>query len=173
MKKYLITSNALCEELLIKHSPSYALYRDKTNLDYKTQAESFVHMCNKFESTKSFIHQDMNLAKELNATGVHLTSQQFDSIEDAKQLGIEVIVSTHTYEEVLKAQKLGADAVTYSPIFESPNKGEPKGVKDLENLLKVCDIKVFALGGIIDELHVAMLDKTEVYGFASIRYFMN
>ncbi|MEA3330705.1 MAG: thiamine phosphate synthase [Campylobacterota bacterium] len=182
MKKYLITSRefytdtpavfrAILHEQLQIHMPEYALYRDKSNPDYDIQAEYFTQVCSQFEGVKSFIHQKVDLARELNAVGVHLTSKQFDEISHAKSLNLEVIISTHTQEEVLKAQRLGADAVTYSPIFSSPNKGEPKGVDDLKELLSRCDIKVFALGGIVEVGHLKMLEKIKPYGFASIRYF--
>jgi len=151
--------------------PTYALYRDKLNPNYNMQAAHFVEVCSKFEKIKSFIHQDVSLAKELNAAGVHLSSKQFDEISSAKDSGLEVIISTHTHKEVERAQKLGVDAVTYSPIFESPGKGEPKGVDDLNELLGVCSINVFALGGIIEASHVDIIQKTKAYGFASIRYF--
>jgi len=182
MEKYLITSREfytdtpaifrnILHEQFVKYSPTYALYRDKSNPNYDVQAHHFVEVCKQFENIKSFIHRDVELAKSLNAYGVHLTSQQFDKIEYAKSLGLEVIISTHTHEEVLKAQKLGADMVTYSPIFTSPNKGIPKGVDDLKEILNKCDIKIFALGGIIDEVQIKEIEKTNVYGFASIRYF--
>ena len=183
LKKYLITSrefytdtpavfrNILHEQFKI-HMPDYALYRDKTNPNYDTQASHFVEVCNQFESIKSFIHQHVELAKELNATGVHLTSKQFSEIVFAKSLGLEVIISTHSLKEVLKAQKLGANAVTYSPIFSSPNKGNPKGIEDLKEVLAKCDIKVFALGGIVEAWHVEIIEETTAYGFASIRKFI-
>ena len=182
MKKYLITSREfytdtpaifrnILHEQFVEHSPDYALYRDKSNPNYDIQAAHFVEVCSQFENIKSFVHQDVNLAKELNATGVHLTSKQFDKIVLAKELDLEVIVSTHTQEEVLEAQRLGADAVTYSPIFTSPGKGEPKGINDLNKLLSTCRVNIFALGGVVDALHVEQLNETSVYGFASIRYF--
>ena len=182
MQKYLITSQEygtntpelFCNKLyekFTKYKPTYALYRDKENPSYAFFAEKFVEICAGFESIKSFIHQDVDLAKKLNITGVHLTSKQFGEIGYAKSLGLEVIISTHLHEEVFKAHQLGADAVTYSPIFASPNKGEPKGVDDLIELLSKCSIKVFALGGVVDESHIDMLRDTNVYGFASIRYF--
>lgn len=182
MQKYMITSRefytdtpavfrAILHEQMQIHQPSYVLYRDKSNPDYDSQAEYLVQVCSQFENTKSFLHQKPALAKELNATGVHLTSKQFDKIQEAKELGLEVIISTHTHEEVLKAQELGADAVTYSPIFASKGKGEAKGVDDLNTLLKKCSIKVFALGGIVGEDEVKAIEKTDAYGFASIRYF--
>jgi thiamine-phosphate pyrophosphorylase len=182
LHKYLITSRefytdtpavfrSILHEKFKEHMPTYALYRDKSNPNYKKQAAHFVEVCAQFENIKSFIHQDVDLADELNATGVHLTSKQFEEITYAKNLGLEVIISTHSYEEVLQAQKLGADVVTYSPIFFSPNKGEPKGIDDLKKLLDTCDINVFALGGIVEKQHVDMIEKTKAYGFASIRYF--
>lgn len=172
MKKYLITSSASCHEQLKVHLPEFALYRDKSNTHYDTLASNFVEVCNQFESIKCFIHQKVDLAQKLGACGVHLTSQQFEGIGYAKELGLEVIISTHTHEEVLKAQKLGADYVTYSPIFASPDKSEPKGIDDLKELLKKCDIKIFALGGIVDSYHIESINKTGTYGFASIRYFV-
>lgn len=182
MQKYLITSREfytdtpavfrnILHEQFKKHMPEYALYRDKSNPNYATQAAHFVEVCNQFENIKSFIHRDVDLAKELNAVGVHLTSTQFDKIEYAKSLGLEVIVSTHTHDEVLNAEKLGADYVTYSPIFSSPSKGEPKGIKDLKELLNRCSVKVFALGGIVEAEQVEQIVKTEAFGFSSIRYF--
>nr|WP_321265806.1 thiamine phosphate synthase [uncultured Sulfurimonas sp.] len=182
MKKYLITSRefytdtpavfrSILHEQFSKHLPDFALYRDKSNPNYATQASHFVEVCKQFKDIKSFIHADANLAKKLQAKGVHLTSTQLNEIKSAKKLGLEVIVSTHTQDEALKAQSLGADAITYSPIFASPNKGEPKGIKELEKLLKICDIKVFALGGIVSDEQIKLVKDTKVYGFASIRYF--
>jgi len=182
MKKYLITTRqfytdtpavfrSILHEQLREHLPNYVLYRDKSNPNYDKQASHFVDVCNQFENIKSFIHQNINLAYELKATGVHLTSKQIELIPEAKSKNLEVIVSTHTKKEVLIAQKLGADAVTYSPIFASPNKGKPKGVNDLNELLKITKIKIFALGGVIDKEQTEILEKTDVYGFASIRYF--
>lgn len=174
IKSYMIVSNNALDTLQAKvatFNPNYILFRDKDILDYSQRAVEFINICNRFEFLKTFLHQDAFLAKELGATGVHLTSKQFDEIEYAKSLGLEVIISTHTHKEALEAWRLGADAITYSPIFYSPNKGEPKGVDDLKELLTKCNTKVFALGGIISQEQIDELKKICVYGFASIRYF--
>lgn len=182
MQKYLITSEEFygaTQELfrsklrsqLKKHKPSYALYRDKTNPNYKELAAVFADVCKEHNGLKYFVHQDAELAKKLGASGVHLTSVQFEEIKEARKMGLLVIISTHTIEEVLRAEELGADAVTYSPIFASPGKGEPKGVQDLKELLDICKIKVFALGGIVAKEHIEMIEESKAYGFASIRYF--
>lgn len=185
MKKYLITSRefytdtpavfrSILQEQLKTHLPDYALYRDKSNPNYEKQAEDFIDVCNQFQNIKCFLHQNIKLAKTLNAYGVHLTSNQLHEIKQAKKLGLQVIISTHNFEEVKKAKDFGADYVTYSPIFHSPNKGVPKGIEDLKKLQKeVKNMKIFALGGIINETQIEEILQTDIYGFASIRYFYN
>jgi len=182
LKKYLITSREfytdtpaifrnILHQQFAQHLPDFALYRDKSNPAYKVQAAHFIEVCAQFEDIKSFIHRDVDLANELHATGVHLTSQQFDKIIFAKKKNLQVIISTHTHQEVQKAQDLGADAVTYSPVFHSPGKGEPKGVDDLKELIDKSSIDIFALGGIVTSEHIQQIEETKAYGFASIRYF--
>jgi thiamine-phosphate pyrophosphorylase len=182
LKKYLITSpefytdtpqifrEKLKNQLQI-HKPEFVLLRDKTTQNYKALAEVFVTLCREFEGVRCFLHQDATLAQELGADGVHLTSLQFGEITASKKRALEVIISTHTQEEVLEAQKLGADYATYSPIFHSPNKGEPKGVESLQKVVQNSQIKIFALGGIISQSQIKELEKSNCYGFASIRLF--
>jgi len=183
MHSYLITSReyytdtpavfrSLLQEQLQKHLPAFALYRDKSNPHYALQADHFLDVCKNFYGLQAFLHQDYKLAAELGADGVHLTSKQFDAIADAKALGLSVIISTHTFAEVAEAERLGADYVSYSPIFSTPGKGEPKGVADLKNVVAKSDIKIFALGGIITQKEVDALKGSGVFGFASIRYFI-
>jgi len=182
MKKYLITSRqyytdtpavyrSILHNRLREHLADFALYRDKFNPKYAEQAAHHVETCRQFEGVKPFIHQDVKLAHSLGADGVHLTSKQFDEIKKAKDLGLEAIVSTHTIEELHMVKELCADYATYSPIFPTPAKGEPKGIEGLKKALEEVDIKIFALGGVISKKEVEALKETDVYGFASIRYF--
>ena len=183
MKKYLITSRgfytdtpavyrSILHEQVREFMPDFVLYRDKTNPSYYHQAEHTVEVCAQFEGVKSFLHQDYLLAKKIGADGIHFTSRQFELIPLAKELDLEVVASTHSIEELQEVQKLGADYATYSPIFATPAKGEPKGPQGLKEALKsVKKLKIFALGGIVTEEHVAMLEPLQPYGFASIRYF--
>ena len=170
LKAYLITDKPSYIQLR-KNRVDFALYRDKESSKYAFEAANFVQMCKSIPNLKAFLHQDYKLAASLNAKGVHLTSLQFNEIRSAKELGLEVIISCHTKEEVLCAESLGVDYVTYSPIFPTSNKGEPKGIDDLKELVNATSVKVFALGGIITEEHVKEIEASGAYGFASIRYF--
>ena len=172
MYSYAISSKADVSELIDKYHPDFILYRDKENINYHVEALKFVKLCLEVKNLNCFLHQDVNLAKKLGATGVHLTSSQFEKIEYAKSLNLEVIISTHSFEEVQIAKDKGADYVTYSPIFSSPNKGKPKGIDNLKTLLQKTDMKIFALGGIVEQKEVDLIKKSGIYGFASIRYFI-
>jgi len=155
-----------------KHIPDFAVFRDKQTHSYDELAQTFVDVCRTYCISKIILHSNYTLAHTLKADGVHLTSTQFDAIVEAKGLGLYVIISTHTPLEALKAQELGADAITYSPIFASPNKGKPKGLEDLKEIVAKIRVPIFALGGITAQEHINAVSTTGAYGFASIRYFI-
>lgn len=183
MYSYLITDPKLYSHVLpafthkmktalTLHQPSFALYRDKENSDYMQLAKVFIDLCSD-TNTKAMIHGAVELASKLGAYGVHLTSQQFHEIEKAKVLNLFTVISCHNEEEVFRAQKLGVDAVTFSPIFSTPNKGEPKGLAELQRMVDKINLPIIALGGITTEREVKAVEKTGCYGFASIRYFID
>jgi thiamine-phosphate pyrophosphorylase len=154
----------------LNNSADFVLLREKTTKDYKNLAKEFINNTKEF-NYKKILHQDYTLAKELNAYGVHLTSKQFNDIKKAKELGLFVVISTHSFKEIELAVKLGADAVTFSPIFYTPNKGEPKGIEALKEAVKKYNIKIIALGGIVSQKEIEEIQKANPWGFASIRYF--
>ncbi len=149
------------------------VYRDKATSNYAYNAKLFLEVSKKYSFQKILLHTDYKLAHKLKADGVHLKSTQFDDIKKSKALGLFVVISTHTTEEALKAQNLGADMITYSPIFFTPNKGEPKGIEELQKLTSLLDIPVIALGGIVGQEQINLCKQSGAVGFASIRYFTN
>jgi len=148
-------------------------FRDKISANYKQLAKIFIKTSKKQNIQNIFINQYIDLAKELCASGVHLTSSQFDKITYAKNLGLKVIISTHNEDEIKEAIKNKVDFITYSPIFNTPNKGKPKGLENLKNIMSQYDIPIIALGGIITKDQIKQLEDINCYGFASIRYFLN
>lgn len=148
-------------------------FRDKESTNFEELASIFVEVCKDYNIEKILINSDFKLAKKLGAHGVHLNSKQFESIKEAKQLDLFVIISCHNFTDIEKAQKSHANAISYSPIFKTPNKGEPLGVNKLKQVLDIYeDIDIIALGGIIDDNQISQIAKTKAYAFASIRYFI-
>ncbi|RUM70576.1 MAG: thiamine phosphate synthase [Sulfurovum sp.] len=147
------------------------VYRDKLTSNYIENAKKFIQEAKQYSFSKILLHSNYRLAYSLNADGVHLTSTQFDDIAKAKDLGLFVVVSTHSLEEALIAQSFGADMITFSPIFITPNKGKPKGIKELNRVASKLSIPLIALGGIITKKHLSLCKKSKAEGFASIRWF--
>jgi len=152
------------------HKASMIVYRDKDTKDYAKNAKLFVSAAQNFD--KVLLHGDYVLAKQCRADGVHLTSLQFEHITKAKRLGLFVIVSTHSKEEAKKVEALGADIITFSPVFHTPNKGMSVGIEALEEVVCSVDIPVFALGGVLRQDQIDACAKVGAKGFASIRYFL-
>jgi thiamine-phosphate pyrophosphorylase len=148
------------------------VYRDKLTSNYNDNAKLFLLKSKKLSFDKILLHSNVTLAYKLKADGIHLTSGQFDEIKYAKDLGLFVVISTHTKKEATKAEELGADMITFSPIFTTPNKGEPKGVERLKELVLELSIPVLALGGILTSKQIELCKDSGAEGFASIRYFL-
>jgi thiamine-phosphate pyrophosphorylase len=181
IKSYLITDRAFYEPtpqsfknylegIYQNKKVDFACYRDKQSPYQKLFLETFLKVS---QAQKTILHGDIELASKFGFFGVHLSSTQFDEIALSKEKNLFTIISTHTKKEAKLAQSLGADAVTFSPIFDTPNKGKPKGLEQLENLVTEVDIKVFALGGILTKQQIDSCSLIGSYGFASIRYFQS
>ena len=148
---------------------SMIVYRDKSNASMYDV--DFVKAAKAFDFEKVIIHGDPVSANAVGADGVHLSSVQLNEITDAKAMDLFVVVSTHTVEELKKAELLGADMATFSPIFETPNKGLPVGLEVLAYAISQVNIPVLALGGILTQEQVRACEIAGASGFASIRYF--
>ncbi|WP_201353034.1 thiamine phosphate synthase [Hydrogenimonas urashimensis] len=158
--------------MLAQHGAHMVCLRDKECHDYHLLAEAFLSLKPEFPGTKFLLHTDFALAERLEADGVHLPSGRIDDVTEVKKRGLWCIVSTHTPEEITLCEKKGADAVTYSPIFATPGKGEPKGLEKLKEIKDKISLKLFALGGIVSIEQVKAVERAGADGFASIRYFV-
>ncbi len=152
-----------------KNQINFSCFRDKTNNEQTPYIELFLKISQDFAIKKTILNSSI----DERFYGVHLTSTQFDKIQKAKEKNLFTIVSTHDKNEIVRAKELGADAITFSPIFSTPNKGKPKGVEELTRAVQLSTpMKCFALGGIVSEKHINLIKKANPFGFASIRYFV-
>ncbi|EAI5646792.1 thiamine phosphate synthase [Campylobacter fetus] len=149
----------------------FILFRDKICSDYVKKAEIFMSLKPNFKA-KFIVHNDLNLALNLKADGIHFSSNLIANLKNTPQSLIK-FASTHNEKEIEDAIKLGADFITFSPIFSTPNKGEPVGIETLKKIVLNSSVKVFGLGGITTKKHIKMVELAKAAGFASIRYFAN
>ena len=123
--------------------------------------------------TVLLINSRVDIAVLTGAEGVHLPERSIP-VEAVKHKFPELIVgkSCHSIESAKKAEEAGADFITFSPIFETPGKGKPVGLKKLKEVVDAVNIPVYALGGITEE-NIPEVLSTGAYGIAGIRLFID
>lgn len=118
------------------------------------------------------INDNVKIAKEIDAEGVHI-GQSDESLEEArKELGKDKIigVSVGSVEEAIKAEKGGATYLGIGTVFFTGSKkdiNEPLGLEKLEEIRKSVNIPSVAIGG-IHLNNVKDVMKTGVNGVAVI-----
>lgn len=159
--------------ILDSHKVDFACFRDKSNVYNPHLLESFLELNLRYK-IKSFINSNYKLALEFGFDGLHCNSYQINLIKPAKDKKLMVFFSGHHERDIMDSSLQGADAVTISPIFHSPNKGEPLGVGALEELtISNASINIIALGGITSIEQIKKISHIPLFGFASIRYFLS
>lgn len=125
--------------------------------------------------TKILVNDRADIALAANADGVHLTAKSLSAatIRASFPENFIIGVSAHTFKEAERARDENADFVTISPIFSSPNKGAPKGLRFLREVCeKLKSFPVIALGG-IDETNYKSILENGAAGFAAVRFLNN
>lgn len=117
------------------------------------------------------IDDEVEIAKEIDADGVHIGQSDKDLIEARKILGQDKIigVSAETVEQAVEAEKNGADYLGVGSIFTTSTKLDAQAVS-LNTLYEICkavSIPVVAIGGITVD-NILQLKGTGVDGVAVV-----
>lgn len=108
-------------------------------------------LCSRFGVT-FIVNDDVLLAKELDADGVHLGQEDGEIAVARAILGNEKIIgkSTHNLEEALRAELQGADYIGFGAIYPTGSKvvSHLPGVAGLEAIRSRIKIPIVAIGGI-------------------------
>lgn len=102
------------------------------------------------------VNDRVDLMMALNLDGVHLRSNSLPAQPVRELAGSRRLigVSTHSAEDVQRANQHGADYVVFGPIFDTPSKrafGHPLGLALLTEVCRRSSVPVFAIGGITCE----------------------
>jgi len=100
-----------------------------------------------------FINDRIDIALAAGADGVHLGWQSVPADKARKLTGNKFIigVSTHSLKEALRAQKEGADYITFGPVYQTPSKEglvDFKGPGAVKRVREKINIPLIAIGGI-------------------------
>jgi thiamine-phosphate pyrophosphorylase len=118
------------------------------------------------------LNDRVDLVLALNLDGVHLRANSLPVSIARRLLGPDRLIgsSTHSVEEVRRANRDGADYIIFGPIFDTPSKrsfGPPFGLDALADICRESTIPVFAIGGITSE-RVCEVRRAGAHGVAVI-----
>jgi thiamine-phosphate pyrophosphorylase len=120
---------------------------------------------------KLLVNDRADIAFLAGADGVHLTANSMPTEIVRQSFPDDFIigVSCHTPEECARAKAAGANFVALAPIFSTPHKGAPKGLKVLRAVCEnLAPFPVVALGG-VDETNCESVLQIAA-GYAAIRF---
>lgn len=129
-------------------------------------------VCKKYDA-KLIINDNVLIAKEIKATGVHLGKEDTNPLEARSFLGNDFIIgrTCNTIEDIKELDGLKVDYVGLGPFRFTATKKKLSPVLGLEGLrqiikiLTVSPIPIIAIGGIkLEDIDDLML--TEVHGIA-------
>ena len=119
--------------------------------EFLEEAKEIQALCKEFK-IPFIVNDNINIAAEIKADGVHVGQEDMDAKKVRDMLGENAIlgVSASTVEEALKAEKDGADYLGVGAVFPTSTKGDADNVT-FETLKEICEavsIPVVAIGGI-------------------------
>ncbi len=162
-------------EQALKGGVSFLQVREKDDMrlshdEYLKEALQLRDLCRRYQ-VPFVIDDDVDLALETDADGVHVGQNDMEAGNVREKLGPDKIlgVSAHTVKEALLAQERGADYLGVGAVFPTGSKDDAEQV-DRSVLSEICravDIPVIAIGGITRD-NVLSLSGTGIAGIAVI-----
>ncbi|MEK7992131.1 MAG: thiamine phosphate synthase, partial [Thiotrichaceae bacterium] len=168
---YVITDSQLIDEAHFLQTVEAALcggakvvqYRDKTDNQSKrvAQATGLKKICQQY-AVPLIINDDIDLAQQVHADGVHLGKYDSSLLQARKQLGQQAIIGISCYNQLALAQQAvanGADYVAFGRFFNSVTKPEaiPASIDVLVQARQQLSCPIVAIGGITPENGLALL----------------
>ena len=128
---------------------------------FMKEAREIKELCRKYK-VPFIINDNVEIAKAIDADGVHVGQSDMEAGDVRKRLGADKIigVSAKTVEQALLAEKHGADYLGVGAVFSTSTKTDATGVshETLRDICQAIKIPVVAIGGItkdnVNELRI-------------------
>ena len=138
--------------------------------DFLAEALEIQKLCKKY-GVPFVINDEVSIAKDIDADGVHVGQSDMEAMDVRKVLGPDKIlgVSAQTVEQAIIAEKHGADYLGVGAVFATGSKDDADDVSH-ETLNAICEavsIPVIAIGGITKD-NVSELAGSGICGVAVI-----
>lgn len=145
--------------------------KHKTHEEYLELAKKVKKLSDQY-SVPLIIDDDVSIAKEIGAAGVHVGDEDMPVKEVRRILGSDFIIgaSAKSVEAAVKAYKDGADYLGVGAIFPTATKVKTK-LTSVETLKDICanvPIPICAIGG-LDSSNLNTVAHTGIKGVAVVR----
>ena len=144
-------------ELALQGGSRIIQYRDKSNDQKKRfqQASTLNSLCKQYHAV-CIINDDIELARTVNADGVHLGKNDTLITQARQTLGKDAIIGISCYNDInlaITAEKNSADYVAFGAMFSSSTKPEAikTNIEIISHAKQQLNIPVCAIGGITDK----------------------
>lgn len=159
-------------EKALKGGATFIQLREK-KLDegsFLEEAKEIQKLCKEY-NVPFVINDNVEIAKKINADGVHVGQSDMEAQNVREILGDDKIigVSAQTVEQALLAEKHGADYLGVGAVFKTGSKDDAEEVShdELDRICKAVSIPVIAIGGITHD-NVKELAGRGIVGIAVI-----
>ncbi|MDD7113815.1 MAG: thiamine phosphate synthase [Lachnospiraceae bacterium] len=134
------------------------------------EAVELKELCHRYQ-VPFVINDNVEIAKKMDADGVHVGQSDMAATDVRKILGEDKIlgVSAQTVEQAVLAQQMGADYLGVGAVFPTGTKADASEVSE-ETLKAICEaveIPVIAIGGITAE-NLSELSGSGICGIAVV-----
>lgn len=138
--------------------------------EFKAEGEKLLKLCKNY-SVPFVINDNVQLAKEIDADGVHIGQDDMEISEARKIIGNDKIlgVSVQTVEDAIFAEKQGADYLGVGAVFSTSTKLDAVDVsyQMLKEICAAVKIPVVAIGG-INKNNILDLQNSGICGVAVV-----
>ncbi|MEJ2767984.1 thiamine phosphate synthase [Mycetohabitans sp. B46] len=141
-------------------------------LHYMRLAETAMALCQQHDALL-LLNAHAPRSAQHNVDGLHLDSQSLMACDERPLPAAKLVAaSCHTMAELEKAQSIGADFVTLSPVLRTASHpdAEPLGWRGFLALASRATLPVYALGGLSTDA-LSDAERHGAYGIAGIRCF--
>ena len=159
-------------EKALKGGVTFLQLREK-NLDeedFMKEARKIKALCKKYK-VPLIINDNVEIAREIDADGVHVGQSDMEAGDVRAKLGPDKIigVTAKTVKQAVLAQERGADYLGVGAVFHTDSKADAREISfdTLRDICKAVSIPVIAIGGITEE-NVKELAGTGICGVAVI-----
>ena len=121
------------------------------------------------------INDNVEIAKEIDADGIHVGQDDLEAKKVRKILGNDIIigVSAHNIKEAKKAERDGANYIGCGTIFKTYTKSDATLITkdELKNIVNTVSIPVVYIGGIKED-NIKELKNTGIKGVSVVSAIM-